>query len=62
MAVPGWNKLVWHIQKDGLGKEGRKIVSETAKVEVVSFVMTGTLLFFLVHYIITSFACVLVLK
>lgn len=51
-----------HIQRDGLGKQGRRIVSETPKAEIISFVTTGTLLFFLVHYFITFFACALVFE
>lgn len=51
-----------HAQKDGLGKQGRRIGSETPEAEIVSFVTTGTLLFFLVHYFITSFAWALVFE
>lgn len=60
--MPGWNKLMRHIRKDGLGKKGRRIVSETSKAGIVFFVMTGTLLFFLVHDFITSFPCALVFE
>lgn len=53
---------MWHLWKDGLGKKGRRILSETPKAGIVFFVMSGTLLFFLVHYFIASFPCALVFE